>query len=246
MKSMNSRVSHPKEFALTRWSVVVRAAETQAAGAEQALDELCRAYWYPLYAFVRRQGHAPADAQDLTQAFFAQFLAKKYLKRADPARGRFRTFLLACLRNFLANEWDRAHARKRGGDEPPISIDEREAESRYRHESVDTNSPDRLFERRWALTLIERVLDALQREYEQAGRGELFEQLKTTLSGDRKTLPYGEIAAQLHMNEGAVKVAVHRLRKRYKALFRQEIAQTVERPEDIEEELRHVVAALAG
>ena len=231
---------------MTRWSVVVKATETEAEEGRQALNDLCRAYWYPLYAFVRRQGYGPHEAQDLTQSFFAQFLARKYLKRADRKRGRFRSFLLACLKNFLANEWDRAHARKRGGDQTAISFDEQEAESRYRLEPVNAESPDRIYERRWALTLVERVLCSLQREYEKAGRVELFAALKPALSGGRNSLPYSEIGMQLGMNEGAVKVAVHRLRKRYKALFREEIRQTIAQPGEMEEEIRHIVAALAG
>jgi RNA polymerase sigma factor (sigma-70 family) len=226
--------------------VVVNAAQTKAPGGERALEDLCHAYWYPLYAFVRRQGFDPHDAQDLTQAFFAQFLEKKYLKRADAARGRFRTFLLACLKNFLANEWDRAHARKRGGGREIISLDEQTAETRYRLEPVDTLSADKIYERRWALTLVGSVLSRLQQEYEDDGRSELFQHLKATLSGDRKSLPYADLGKSLGMSEGAVKVAVHRLRQRYKALFRAAIADTVESPEEVDEELRAVVAALAG
>jgi RNA polymerase sigma factor (sigma-70 family) len=233
-------------FATTHWSVVLTAQDRDSTRAEAALAWLCRTYWYPLYAYVRRQGHSPEDAQDLTQEFFARLLAKNYLGDVDRGKGRFRSFLLAALKHFLANEWDRAQAAKRGGGQRPISLDDTDAEARYRAEPADTLSADKIFERRWALTLLEKVLERLRHEYALAGKAELYEELKECLTGCKASARYAELGTRLGLSEGAVKVAVHRLRQRYRALLRQEIAQTVSSPAEIEDEIRHIIAVLGS
>jgi len=231
-------------FALTRWSVVLAAGRSESTHARDALEQLCRAYWQPIYAFVRREGHSPADAQDLTQEFFARLLEKHYLQSADRSKGRFRSFLLASLKHFLANEWDKATAQKRGGKLAPLSIDGASAEIAYAVEPVEHLTPDKIFERRWALTLLKEVLAQLRNEYQREHKTELFDQLKSTLTGERRALGYAEIAARLRTSEGAVKVAVYRLRRRYRELLQAEIAQTVASPAEIEEEIRALFAAL--
>jgi len=215
----------------------------QAAG---ALEQLCRTYWYPLYAYVRRQGHQAQDAEDLTQEFFARFLAKEYFGRADPALGRFRSFLLACLKNFLAEQRRQAKRLKRGGGQTTISWDSQTAEERYRLEPVDPVTPEQVYDRRWALTLLETVLARLGEEQSAAGKQEIFAQLRGYLWEDALAASYGEMAAQLNMTEGAVKVAVHRLRRRLRDLLRDEVAQTVASGEDVDEELRHLIGAIRG
>lgn len=232
-------------FATTRWSVVLRAGQHDDTAGEDALARLCRTYWYPLYAHVRRRGYAAHDANDLTQAFFARLLERRTVARADPTRGRFRSFMLSSLDHFLADERDRARAHKRGGGQGLVSIDALAAEERIRHEPVDARAPDRLFDRAWALALLDVVLARLAGEYQTTGREKLFESLSRTLLGSRETLPYAELALRLSLSEGAVKVAVHRLRKRYRALLEEEIAHTVDSPEEAREELRHLLAALA-
>ncbi len=234
------------QFTLTHWSVVLSAGRSQSSHAQDALEQLCRSYWHPIYAFVRRQGHSPADAQDLTQEFFARLLQKHYLAGVDPAKGRFRSFLLAALKHFLANEWDKARAQKRGGRQILLPIDGQSAETSYRVEPVDRLTPEKIFERRWALTLLDRVLARLRQEYEGAGKKESFEQLKSTLTGDRRSVPYAEIARRLSSTEGAIKVAVHRLRQRYRELLREEIAHTVATPGEVEAEIQALFAALAS
>ena len=233
-------------FATTHWSIVLTAQRSDTTRAQAALSKLCQTYWYPLYAFVRRQGHGPEDAQDLTQDFFARLLAKNYLAEVVREKGKFRSFLLAALKHFLANEWDRTQAAKRGGGQVFISLNDAEAESRYRLEPADEMSADRIFERRWAMTLLEQVLSRLRREHIQAGKVELYEQLKACLPGARDSAPYAELAARLKMTEGAIKVAVHRLRQRYRELLRDEIAQTVSGPAEVEEELRHLFSVLGS
>ena len=217
-------------------------AQGDGSGAHESLSNLCNVYWYPLYAFVRRQGVSEHDAQDLTQEFFARLLAKGWLGGVDRERGRFRSWLLASMKHFLANEWDRAQAIKRGGQATLISFDDDSAEARYgREPSV---SADSLFDRRWALTLLDRVLDRLREESAQAGKLAHFDALRGALTGEKT--PYAEIAVALETTEGAVKVAVHRLRERYRALLRAEIAETVASPSEIDDELRHLLAALSG
>lgn len=204
------------------------------------MEELCGTYWYPLYAYVRRCGYDSHEAEDLTQEFFARLLAKNYLADVDRAKGKFRSFLLASLKHFLANEWDRAQAKKRGGGHTIISLD---AETRYRQEPMDELSADKLLDRQWAIALLDQVLARLGAEYADAGKSEVFEQLKNSLTGNRDSIPYAAIAAKLDTTEGAVKVAVHRLRQRYRKLLREEIAHTVASPAEIDEEIRHLFAA---
>jgi RNA polymerase sigma-70 factor (ECF subfamily) len=233
-------------FALTHWSVVLAAGRSDSTQARDALERLCRTYWFPIYAFVRRQGHSPHDAQDLTQEFFARLLAKHYLADADRAKGRFRSFLLASLKHFLANEWDKARAQKRGGGQVMIPIDIKTAETSCGFEPADDSTPDKIFERRWALTLLDQVLRRLRDEYVRDGKERLFEQLKPTLTEASRSVPYAEIATRLGTSEGAVKGAVHRLRQCYRELLRAEIADTVASPAEIDDEIRNLFAALAG
>lgn len=229
-------------FVTTQWTVVLSAQDSSSPQSNQALETLCRAYWFPLYAFVRRLGHGPHDAQDLTQDFFARVLEKGYLKAADRERGRFRTFLLVALKRFLANEWDRQHAQKRGGFTPIVSIDQQLAESRFTAEPAHQLQPDLLFDRQWALTLLERTMTRLQDEYTATGRARLFEFLRGCLAKDESALPYAEIAGRLNLTEAAVKMAVQRLRARYRDILRTEIADTVASPVEVEEEIRHLFA----
>jgi RNA polymerase sigma factor (sigma-70 family) len=226
--------------------MVVAAGGAGTTSARDALEKLCRTYWYPLYAFVRRQGHSVADAQDLTQAFLARLIAKQGLGSVDRAKGRFRSFMLASMKHFLANEWDRAHAQKRGGGVQFTSIDAKSAETRYHLEPADPMTPEKIFERRWALTLLDEVLKTVRREYKAAGNAELFDALKSTLSGESAGTPYAEAGKALGMSEGAVKVAAHRLRRRYREILRAEIAETVADPGEVEDELRHLIAVLSG
>jgi RNA polymerase sigma-70 factor (ECF subfamily) len=211
-----------------------------------ALATLCENYWYPLYAYVRRRGHDADEAQDFTQAFFARLLEKNDLAAADPGRGRFRSFLLASLKHFLANEWDRARAEKRGGGRFVLSIDFRTAEERYRAEPSHDLTPEKIFERRWALMLLENVLARLHDESAQAGKMDSFDRLKGFLTGEQAAMTYGQLAAELNMSEGALKVAVHRLRRRYRELLRAEIEETVADPEEIDQEIRDLFAALGS
>jgi RNA polymerase sigma-70 factor (ECF subfamily) len=233
-------------FATTNWSVVLTAAQGESTGAHEALSQICRSYWYPLYAYVRRRGHAAHDAQDLTQAFFLRLLERNWVDAADRERGRFRTFLLTALQRFLADEWDKVRAQKRGGGLMHVPIQLDSFETRYGHEPADTLTPEQGYERRWALTLLDTVLHRVQAEYEQDGKGELFDQLKSCLAGTGKSLPYAELAGPLGLNESAVKVIVHRLRQRYRQLLRAEIAQTVSGTADVDEELRQLFRVLAG
>jgi RNA polymerase sigma-70 factor (ECF subfamily) len=225
---------------------VVSAGRNDTPNARNALEKLCRTYWFPIYAFVRRQGHGPHDAQDLTQEFFMRLLEKKQLAVVDPAKGRFRSFLLASLKHFLANEWHKASAQKRGGGQIPIPIDIAVAETSWSFEPADTTTAEKIFERRWALTLLDRVLRRLREEFVRDGKEKLFEQLKTTLTEASRTVAYAEIARRLDTTEGAVKVAVHRLRQRYREVLRAEIADTVASPGEVEDEIRNLFAALAG
>lgn len=210
-----------------------------------ALEELCRAYWYPLYAYVRRRGHAPADAEDLTQAFFARVLERNWVGDADRTRGRFRTFLLSAMNHFLADEWDKARAQKRGGGAAHLPLDMVSAETRYGGEPAHHITPDQIFDRQWALTLLDTVLQQLRSEYEREGRAELFDGLRHCLIGGRESQPYARLAEHLRMTEGAVKVAVHRLRKRYRALLRATVAQTTATDSEVDEELKHLFAVLS-
>lgn len=232
------------QFTTTHWSIVLTAREEESPRSADALEQLCRAYWYPLYVYIRRRGHQPHDAQDLTQEFFARLLERNFLRLVQQERGRFRWFLLSAVKRFLANEWNRERAAKRGGGRRILSLDEQTAEGRYRYEIPDHTSPDKLFEKSWAMTLVEVAESQLRSEYEAGGRGEIFERLKIFLSGDRAPLSHAEVGALLGMNEGAVKVAIHRLRQRYRACLRGQIAQTVSTPAEVDEEIRQLFAAL--
>lgn len=232
-------------FVTTHWSVVLEAREKHSPDAAAALERLCCTYWYPLYAHVRRLGHASPDAEDLTQEFFVRLLQKDYLKVADRAKGRFRTFLLVALERFLANEWDRARAQKRGGGCIVVPLDTALAERLYAEQSVPKSSPEREYERRWALTLVDQVLGRLRTEYEQAGKAAEFDRLKGFLSAERGTISYGPVAAELGAREGAVRVMVHRLRRRFREIFREEVTHTLAQPADLAEEMQHLMAVLA-
>jgi RNA polymerase sigma-70 factor (ECF subfamily) len=239
-----SYLGRAAHFATTHWSVVLAAGEESSPDSDHALGQLCQSYWYPLYAFARRQGHSPSDAQDLTQGFFAQLLEKKYLARADPKRGRFRSFLLASLKHYLANEWDRQHAQKRGGQSPQLSFDEVEAENRFVQDSRAPLTPEMLFDRQWALTVLDQALARLRSEFVSAGKGAVFNVLKTALTGEADGLAYAESAARLQMSEGSIKVTVHRMRQRFRELIRAEIAQTLIDASQVDEEMHHLLSAL--
>ena len=233
-------------FATTHWSVVLAAGGGASSQADAALAQLCGTYWYPLYAFVRRKGHGPHDAQDLTQAFFARLLEKNYVAQAERERGRFRTFLLAALTHFLADEWDKVRRLKRGGGREIISFDAASAEERYRLEPIEQLNAAKLYERRWVTTLFDQVLARLEQEFRDAGNGTLFDGLKSSLLAEPDGPSYAELGTTLGLTEDAVKQAVHRMRRRYRELFREEIAQTVAGPGEVEEELRHLFAVLSG
>jgi len=220
--------------------VLAAGGDTSARGAREALTALCETYWYPLYAFLRSRGHSAADAEDITQAFFARLLEKHTLRHADPARGRFRSFLLSSVTHFATNEHDREAAKKRGGGVPALSLEFEDAEGRFQREPATDETPERVFDRRWALTLLDCVLVRLRTEMIQANKGTQFDGLKTYLMGDQPQLSYAQNASALGMSEGAIRVAVHRLRKRYRELVRDEIMQTVSSPEEIDGELKHL------
>jgi RNA polymerase sigma-70 factor (ECF subfamily) len=222
---------------------VIAAGQRSTADSAVALEELCRTYWFPLYAYVRRRGHSKESAEDLTQAFFARFLEKNYLAGLDRERGKFRAFLLASLQHFLANEWDKSQRQKRGGGVAPLSLDWQDADQRYLIEPADTLSADKLYDRAWAVTLLERVVARLQEECAAAGKTKLFELLRPFLMLGKEARPYAQVAASLGLSEGAVRVAVHRFRQRYRRLLREEIAQTLTDPAQVEEELRSLFTA---
>jgi RNA polymerase sigma-70 factor (ECF subfamily) len=229
-------------FASTRWSVVL-AAGGLSPDADRALAELCETYWYPVYAFVRKSGHSSDDAADLTQAFFARVLEKRYVKDARPDRGRFRSFLLASLRHFMSNERDWQGAKKRGGGVPHVSLDVEIGEQRYQLDPPDDTTPERIYERRWTLTVLDRAMAELSKKYRQSGRRELYLRLKPCLTGEN-SLSYREIGEALGVSEGSLRIAVHRLRKEFASTLRAAIAETVERPEDIEDELRYLLGVV--
>jgi RNA polymerase sigma-70 factor (ECF subfamily) len=231
-------------FEATHWSVVVSAGRQESAQAQQALAKLCQTYWYPLYVFARRQGQRPEDAQDLVQGFFAKAIEKNYVADAEREKGRFRSFLLLALKRYMANEWNHANREKRGGGKEIISLDAQNTEMRYKTEPADDMSPEKAYERQWALTLLQQVLDRLGAELHAAGKGRVFEELKVFLNGE-KGGSYVEVGVSLGMNEGAVKVAVHRLRMRYRELLKLEIANTVTSPEAIQDEIHNLFAALS-
>jgi RNA polymerase sigma-70 factor (ECF subfamily) len=234
------------EFHTTRWSLIVAAASEPSQKSQSALEDLCQAYWYPVYAFIRRRGHCPEDARDLAQDFFATLLEKGYLADADPQRGRFRAFLLTAVARFVSKQHDKAAAQKRGGGRQPLSLNFDDGESRYQREPAHDWTAERIFERRWALTLLDRTLAQLRGEHEQSGKLPLFDTLKVFLTGESGSPPLSRVAEQLDMTEGAVKVAVHRLRQKYREALRAEIAQTVAAQEDVDDELRRLLSALRG
>ena len=233
-------------FATTHWSVVLAAAHRGSRESEEALAALCETYWYPLYAYVRRRGHTANDARDLTQEFFAVLLEKGYLQAADRERGRFRSFLLTALKRFLAKERDRAKAQKRGGGRGLISLDVRAGEDRYALEPSHDWTPERVYERRWALTLLDEAMAQLRQRYAADKKPLVFERLKAFLTGEGQGTSYSEIGGELGMSEGAVKMAVHRLRQRYREVLRTEVAQTLADLQDVDEELKHLLAAVRG
>jgi RNA polymerase sigma-70 factor (ECF subfamily) len=244
--SSQSRKPRAEQFATTRWSVVVAAGRRSSPESREALAMLCSGYWFPLYGFVRAQGFSTHDAQDLTQEFFSRLIESNSIGDADRARGRFRTFLIAALKHFLANERDRARAKKRGGGRHVLPLDFDAGEDRLSREPTHHATPEKIFERRWALALLETVLARLREDFQAGEKRELFDRLKGSLAGQRDAGGYASIAAELGMTEGAVKVAVHRLRRRYRELLREEIAQTVADPADVDQEIRDLFAALSA
>jgi RNA polymerase sigma-70 factor (ECF subfamily) len=233
------------DFRTTSWSLILAAASEPTTATRQALATLCQTYWNPVYAFIRRNGYDPDRAQDLTQEFFSILIEKNYLEDADRRRGRFRSFLLTSVKHFLANEWDKARAQKRGGGHAPISIDATEAERWYVPAVADEITPETLFERRWAVSLLERVMAMLRAEYTASGKEELFMSLEVFLNHDSDE-GYDELAARMNTSAGALRMAVLRMRKKYRALLRAEIAETVEWPEEVDEEIRFLVSTLGG
>lgn len=241
----SSAPESPGCFATTHWSVVLTAGLHDTERSKAALEKLCSAYWFPLYAFVRRRGYSVEDAQDLTQQFFARVIERNLVASADRARGRFRSFLLSSMGHFLANEWDKARAFKRGGGHALIPIQTDNAETKYGVDPADTRTPEQAFEYSWALTLLEQVMQRLVAEYADRGNAELFAALKPCLIGSPTPETYAELAARLNLNEGAARVAVHRLRTRYRELLRAEIAQTVDSDAEIDSEMHHLFKVLA-
>jgi RNA polymerase sigma-70 factor (ECF subfamily) len=252
MVSMGKRTTNNRsltepadQFAATRWSVVLAAGHPSSPDSRGALESLCRAYWRPLFTYVRRRVADTNEAQDLTQAFFAELLEKNYVRVANAQRGRFRAFLLTAFKHFLSKEWERAKAKKRGGGKTPLSIDVESADSRCRVEPANELTADQLYERDWALTLLSHVMRRLEDEFVQSGRKPQFDELKGFLIGEHAGCTYSDIAAKLSITPVAAKMAASRLRRRYRELLRDEIAQTVAGPDDVEDEIRNLFATLA-
>ncbi len=234
-----------KRFATTHWSVIAAAQDAASPECQEALATLCRTYWYPLYAFIRRQGYSPEESEDLTQGFVAELLDKNTLNVADRTKGKFRSFLLTACKHYLSHERDRARAQKRGGGRPILSLDFQRGETRYLAEPSHGLTPERLFDRGWALTMLDGVFSRLREESAGKDKGRLFEHLRVFLLGEKVSLPYSRVAQELGMTEGAVKVAAHRLRRRFRELVCEEIVNTVDQSADTEEEIRELFAALA-
>ncbi|MGD0744477.1 MAG: RNA polymerase sigma factor [Verrucomicrobiota bacterium] len=232
-------------FATTHWTVVLAAGKRHSPQSDRALEELCRTYWFPLYAYVRRRGHNKEDAEDLTQAFFARFLKKNYLANLSAERGRFRAFLLASLKHFLANEWDKSQRQKRGGGVTPLSLDWQSANTQFQIAATAEPGPDKAFDREWAVALLAKVIERLRAESEADGRGKQFAELKVFLTAGQGEVSHADAAQKLGMDETAVRVAVHRLRKRYRQLLRDEIAQTLANAADVDEEMRALFGAFS-
>lgn len=244
MNSLASSSEGQPLFPNTRWSVVLAAKQAQSPQSAAAMEDICRAYWYPLYAYVRRRGQSPHDAQDLTQEFFCRLLAQKWLDRADREKGKLRTFLIVALKHFMSKEWRRACAQRRGGGQAPLPFDTGFAESRL---AADTAAlePDETFDRQWALTLLDLTVNRLRTELAMAGNPGDFEALKSCLMAERGSIDYAAVAKNLGVSEGAARVAVHRLRKRFREIYREEISETLADGADLDDELRHLAAALA-
>jgi RNA polymerase sigma-70 factor (ECF subfamily) len=236
----------PRSFPHTRWSVVLAATQKDAPESAAALESLCCAYWYPLYAYVRRCGQSHHDAQDLTQEFFRRLLEKRWLDSADREKGRLRTFLIVALKHFMSHEWRRASAQRRGGGQSPVPFDTEFAESRYAADPSAKFGAEDTFDKQWALTLLDLTLNRLCAEFAAAGKTSDFEALKGCLMAVSGAINYATLATRLGVNEGAARVAAHRLRKRFRTIYREEISQTVAHEADVDEELRHLAAALAG
>lgn len=243
-RSFRLNALDPREFATTQWSIVLAAGRVNDRDARAALSQLCESYWYPLYAYVRRRVENVDDAQDLTQSFFAHLLEKGAVAQADRSRGKFRTFLLSAANNFLANEWQKQHAQKRGGNRAKLSLDFDTGESKFRMEPTHDLTPEKLFERRWVTTLLDHVLERLQAELAEAGRAEYFEHLKAGLSGDSEAVDYQQAAAALGLTPAAAKQAAYRLRKQYRQLFREEVARTVGDEAEVDEEIGRLLTTL--
>ena len=231
-------------FVTTHWSVVLEAKGDDSARASEALEKLCKIYWRPVYAFIRRNGCNAADAQDLTQEFFLRLLSKEYLQHLRDQRGKFRSFLLTFVKHFLSDERDRASAQKRGGGQAALSLDDTSAEDLYAAETATQLSPDQLFERSWAQTVLDQALRRLSEEYYASGKGPLFEKLKDVQPGEHGVLNYAQLGSEIGMTEVAIKSAVHRLRRRHREILREEIAHTVTRPEDVDDEIRYLITLL--
>lgn len=234
----------PRRFSTTRWSLIVAAGDSRSPDAQSALATLCETYWFPVYAFIRRSGQSHDDARDLTQAFFMRVLEKNYFKDAKSERGRFRSFLLASVRHFLSNQRDWDRALKRGGGQTLLAIDVESGDQQYQHEPVEHETPDRIYERRWALAALAAAMARVAARYEHTGRSDLFARLKPYLTGDEPE-SYAALAAEAGVSEGSLRVAVHRLRRQFASSLREAIAETVENPGDVEEELRHLLAAVS-
>jgi len=230
-----------RQFHTTHWSVVLAAGEAGTDQAAAALSRLCQTYWFPVYAFIRKRGYSPEQAKDFTQEFFAGFLEKNYVARATRERGRFRVFLMTSVENFLHNQHDRAQAQKRGGGQKLLSLDYADAEDRYQFEPVEEADPAKLFEQQWAATLLETVLNRLRDEFHAEGRAGVFAQLQAHLWGDPESIPYSQLAQQCNLTAGNIKTIAHRLRQRYRELLREEIAQTVAKPGEVDDEIRHLM-----
>jgi RNA polymerase sigma-70 factor (ECF subfamily) len=250
MPANDQEIKSPEQakgwFTTTHWSVVLTAGDSQSPQAGTALDHLCRSYWYPLYAYVRRRGHDVESAKELTQEFFALLLGRRLLAGVDPAKGRFRSWLLGVMNHFLAHEWAKVRAQKRGGGQPAFSLDEARAEERYRLEPADEVTPETIFERRWAFTVLDQAAARLRAEHEAAGKAAVYSNLKGFVSVEATPESYEEAAHSLGLSQGAVKSAIHRLRHRYQELIRDEIAHTVASPSDVDGEIRHLLAVIRG
>jgi RNA polymerase sigma-70 factor (ECF subfamily) len=243
-RDRDAGISRAADFTTTRWSVVLMAGRRSSRESRQALESLCATYWSPLYAYVRRRIRDPGEAQDLTQSFFAELLEKNYVDSATPDRGRFRAFLLTAFKHFLSNQWARARAQKRGGGRAPIPLDFQSADARLRIEPCAGLTAEQLYDRQWAVTLLDQIMKRLESELAREGKAELFAELKGFIIGERSELTYPAVAARLESTEGAVKMAAHRMRRRYRELLREEIAQTVGGPGEVGDEIRKLFHAL--